>query len=236
VFASAVETVVPFRTPPEKVALATHFRSTWLTASLDGLKAKGHYARYIELLPARFHDPILHSIAGVWLPIDIAVAHYAACDALGLTQAEQLDMGREVLTRLKKTIFSLAFRAARDIGVTPWTMLKLLPGQFEREVRGGRAASFDSAPRTLGSSSSAFRSARARTRAPGCAASRTDCANRFVRRSIARSYATSRDLRRSPIASPGRRRAAPRHVTCAFTVLRSSPVRRATSSYEGCRA
>lgn len=146
-FASAVETVVPFRTPPEKVALATHFRSTWLTASLDGLKAKGHYARYIELLPARFHDPILHSIAGVWLPIDIAVAHYAACDALGLTQAEQLDMGREVLTRLKKTIFSLAFRAARDIGVTPWTMLKLLPGQFEREVRGGACGVFRLGPK-----------------------------------------------------------------------------------------
>jgi hypothetical protein len=147
VLAGAEEVVVPFRVGPGKVSVATHFKSTWLTASIDGLKARGHYARYAELLAARHRETILHAIAGVWLPMEVAQAHYAACDALLLTQAEQVAMGREVLSRLRKTIFSLAFRAARDIGVTPWTLLKLLPAQFDREVRGGACGVFRVGPK-----------------------------------------------------------------------------------------
>jgi len=141
------EIVVPFRTPRGQVTPASAFRSTWLSASLDGLRSQGHFARYLEHLPSKHHDAILHSIAGVWLPIEIALAHYTACDALGLTQAEQVAMGREVLKRLRKTIFSLAFHAARDVGVTPWTLIKLLPAQFEREFRGGACGIFRMGPK-----------------------------------------------------------------------------------------
>jgi hypothetical protein len=141
------EVVVPFRMPRDQVTVATAFRSTWLSASLDGLKSHGHYPRYLQLLAPEHHDPILHSIAGVWLPIEIALAHYAACDALGLTQAQQVAMGREVLKRLRKTIFSLALHAARDVGITPWNLIKLLPAQFEREFRGGACGIFRTGPK-----------------------------------------------------------------------------------------
>jgi hypothetical protein len=141
------EVVVPFRMARQQVTLATAFRSTWLTASLDGLRSQGHFARYLELLSPRHRDAVLHSIAGVWLPMDVALAHYSACDALGLTQAAQVAMGREVLKRLRKTIFSLAFHAARDVGVTPWSLIKLLPAQFEREFRGGACGIFRVGPK-----------------------------------------------------------------------------------------
>ncbi len=141
------EVVVPFRVAREHVRPTTEFKSTWLTASLETIRARGHFDRYVGLLPEAYREPILHSIAGTWLPVDVCIAHYRTLNALGLPIAEQVAMGRGVLDRLQKTIFSLGFRAARDVGVTPWTMLKLLPAQFDREWRGGACGIFRVGPK-----------------------------------------------------------------------------------------
>jgi len=141
------EIVVPFRVPRDRVRPTSEFKSTWLTASLDTLRARGHFGRYLEHLPKTHHDPILNAIAGVWLPTDICYAHYRACDALGLSVPEQIMMGRGVLDRMQKTIFSLAFKVAREVGVTPWTMLRVLPAEFEREWRGGACGIFKLGPK-----------------------------------------------------------------------------------------
>jgi hypothetical protein len=141
------EVVVPFRVPRELVRPTTEFKSTWLTASLDTLRARGHFPRYLENLSPEHHDTVLNSIAGVWVPFEVCLAHYRACDALGLTTAEQILIGRGVLERLQKTIFSLAFRVAREAGVTPWTMLKVFPAEFERQWRGGACGIFQVGPK-----------------------------------------------------------------------------------------
>ena len=52
-----------------------------------------------------------------------------------------------VLARLQKTTFSLAFRVAREAGVTPWTMLKIFPAEFERQWRGGACGIFQVGPK-----------------------------------------------------------------------------------------
>lgn len=141
------EVVVPFRVPRETVRPTTEFKSTWLTASLDTLRARGHFARYLELLPREYHEPVLGSIAGVWIPAEVCYAHYRACDGLQLSVQEQLAIGRGVLDRLQKTIFSLAFRIAREVGVTPWTVLKTFPAEFERQWRGGACGIFQVGPK-----------------------------------------------------------------------------------------
>ena len=141
------DVVAPFRVSRELVRPTTEFKSTWLTASLETLRARGHFDRYLTLLPAENHEPILRSIAGVWLPFEVCLAHYRACDALSLTVAEQIAMGRGVLDRLQRTIFSLAFRVAREAGVTPWTMLKVFPAEFERQWRGGACGIFRLGPK-----------------------------------------------------------------------------------------
>jgi hypothetical protein len=141
------EVVVPFREARERVQPTTAFRSTWLTASLDALRAKSLFERYLENLPAEHHEPILRSVAGTWLPVVHAEAHYRACDALGLAVPEQVSMGRDVLARLQKTIFSLGFHAARDAGMTPWSMLKLFPSEFDRGWRGGACGVFRVGPK-----------------------------------------------------------------------------------------
>jgi hypothetical protein len=141
------DVVVPFRVARELVRPTTEFKSTWLTASLDTLRERGHFERYLAFLTPEHRDAIVGSIAGTWVPVDVCYAHYRACDALGLNVAEQLQMGRGVLDRLQRTIFSLAFRVAREAGVTPWTMLKIFPMEFERQWRGGACGIFRIGPK-----------------------------------------------------------------------------------------
>jgi hypothetical protein len=141
------ETIVPFRVPRHRIPMGTEFRSTWLTASLEIFRERGYFDRYLANLEPDYHEPILRSIAGVWLPDSICVAHYRAADALGLSVQEQLANGKAALQRLQKTIFSFGFHAAREVGVTPWTMLKALPKTWDREWRGGGIGIFKIGPK-----------------------------------------------------------------------------------------
>jgi hypothetical protein len=141
------EVIVPFPVPRDRVPMGTEFKSTWLSGSLGVVKAHGHYERYLERLPKQYHEPILHSVAGTWLPAIVAVEHYRAIDSLGISTPERIEWGKEITRRLQKTIFSVGFHAARDAGVTPWSMLKVFPVQFMREWRGGGTAVFKLGPK-----------------------------------------------------------------------------------------
>jgi hypothetical protein len=139
--------IVPFRVPRHQVRSTTAFKSTWLTASLDTLRSRGHFPRYLRNLEPEHYETILNSIAGTWVPVEVCLAHYRACDRLTLSVEEQIKIGRGVLDRLQKTIFSLAFRVAREAGVTPWTMLKVFPAEFERQWQGGACGIFQLGPK-----------------------------------------------------------------------------------------
>jgi hypothetical protein len=105
------------------------------------------FDRYLENLPRAYHEPILQSIAGTWLPVDICVAHYKAIDALGLAVTEQVQLGKEAIQRLQKTIFSMAFHAVREAGVTPFRILRSLPSAWDREWKGGGIAVWKVGPK-----------------------------------------------------------------------------------------
>jgi hypothetical protein len=68
----------------------TAVRNVLLQTSLDELKAKGHYDRYVQLIAPEMLEQIQTFLAPGWVPIEIAHAHYAACERLGLT-SEQTD-------------------------------------------------------------------------------------------------------------------------------------------------
>src|SRR3954470_3313458 len=82
--------------PAPLVREATQFRSTWLTSSLRALRERQLLDPYFAHLPRSLHETVRASVAGTWLPIDVALAHYEACDSLKLPLSEQLAMGREV--------------------------------------------------------------------------------------------------------------------------------------------
>jgi hypothetical protein len=140
------EVVLALAAPPEQIPAATLFRSTLVVASLQALRERGYYKRYDALL--RTHrEEILSVVGGAWLPMAIARAHYEACDALGLTKAEQFDMGHIVGDRARRSWFSSALKVARGVGATPWSIAPYLCKLHERTINAGGVAAYRLGPK-----------------------------------------------------------------------------------------
>lgn len=141
------EIVLPFPIERELVPIASQFRSTWLSSSLKGIRERGLLEKYLVFLPSIHHEPILHSIVGVWLPIEVAHAHYEACDRLELSDDEIYAIGAEIAERVHGTVLHTAVRLAKGVGVTPWTILPQLQRLWDRIWVGGGVAAFKLGPK-----------------------------------------------------------------------------------------
>lgn len=134
---SAKEIILPYPAPFDSLEPVTEIRSTLIASSLQSLKARGHFDRYSRLLAAEHRDTILHCIAGQWFPIAVGLAHYSACDRLGLSVAEQLDIGSDVSRRVHETFLGVLVKMAKGVGVSPWLVLGKGNQLFSRLARGG---------------------------------------------------------------------------------------------------
>jgi hypothetical protein len=132
---------------PTPVTMASRFRSSWLTTSVRAMKTRGLTERYLELLPPSFHDAVLHSEAGVWLPVDVATAHYTAMNALGLSEGEAVRIGAEVAERTQGIVIATMLRLARSVGVTPWAVLGQSTRVYDKSWVGGGMGVFRAGPR-----------------------------------------------------------------------------------------
>jgi hypothetical protein len=128
------ETILAF---PAPVVPARHARSTVLIGSQTGLRERGHFDRYVSHLPPAHRETLLTMVAGAWLPIDVAIAHYDACEALGLPPDQQVALGRTTFDKTAGTLLGTAFRMARESGVTPWTVFPFYQRFWERGYDGG---------------------------------------------------------------------------------------------------
>lgn len=108
---------------PKPLEATTAIRSTLITSSLDSLRARGLFERYEALQTSAHRETILKCVAGEWLPLDVGRAHYEACDALGLSQEQQIGIGKDVSRRIHDTFLALIVKMARGVGVTPWLLL-----------------------------------------------------------------------------------------------------------------
>jgi len=125
----------------------SQFKSTWIVSSQNALRSRGLRDRYLAQIDKRYREQLELAIVGTWLPIDVAVAHYTACDALGLSASEQLDMGRDVSRHLERTLLGTAVRVARQAGVTMWTPLGQLHRLWDRMFIGGGTAVYRLGPK-----------------------------------------------------------------------------------------
>jgi hypothetical protein len=130
------EAILAFPAPRGEIPEVTRYRSTWIVSSLQSLRERGHFERYDARL-ARHREAILDCVAAMWLPLDIAVAHYAACDELRLPVDEQVAMGRAVGARAQGSLLATAAKASRTAGVTPWTILPQFDRLWRRGADGG---------------------------------------------------------------------------------------------------
>jgi len=135
------EVVVPFGSPDSpSLGGASAVRSTLVTTSIQALRARGLYERYERRLSHARPEDVLMAVAGTWLPVDAAFAHYAACDALDLDVGQQLAIATDVGDRVHGTFLGRMLRMARSVGVSPWLALGQSAKLYDKLFCGGGIA------------------------------------------------------------------------------------------------
>lgn len=114
-----------------------HVKSTVICSSLASLRALGLFDAYRKLLAPVHADEVLSAIAGTWLPIDAGVAHYRACDALGLDRDAIVSLGTASIRRMQQSVFNTLGLLAQQVGADPWTILPAYPRLWNRHFDGG---------------------------------------------------------------------------------------------------
>jgi hypothetical protein len=131
--------LVPYPDTLEREPTATHCRSTLLVTSIQALKRHGHYDRYVRAIsPRHLQEIVSSSGAGVWIPIDVGVAHYAACDTLDLPPDEILALGGEVVHALQRTVIGSVLKSTTSgIGISPLAGIEKFASVRARSIKGG---------------------------------------------------------------------------------------------------
>ncbi|HEY8086833.1 MAG TPA: hypothetical protein VIF09_03290 [Polyangiaceae bacterium] len=122
---------------PTNATATRAVRSTVLLGSIATLREAGHYEAWAAALPSEHRDAILHAVAGVWLPLDTALAYYGACDSLRLSGDTVAKLGARTFDRIRGTLLGTVLRMANGAGVTPFTVMPHLQRFWDRAYQGG---------------------------------------------------------------------------------------------------
>jgi hypothetical protein len=135
------EEVLPFPAAHrDLVPPATHVKGTWLAASLRGVRNEGHEAAYLANLEPPYAAAILHAAYKEWIPIDVLIAHYAACDTLALPPFKLVALGVDATRHAQGSVVGMVAKLARSAEVTPWPVLAQLQRLWDRVIKGGGIA------------------------------------------------------------------------------------------------
>jgi len=115
----------------------TAVRNVMIQASLSELKAHGHYERYARLIDPSTLEQLLASVAPSWIPVDLALAHYAACERLSLTSDEFAAMGGGVGDRVQDTVLVSHAKKVRETNFDLWAAVDSLHRMWPRVFQGG---------------------------------------------------------------------------------------------------
>lgn len=114
-------------------------RGSLIISSLQALRELGHFDRYRTLLPAERRDALLGCTANSWLTLELAEQHYAACDALSLSEPATRAVGEAVSQRIMGTFLGTMMRSGRsvDAAPSPWIPLRQYGRICDRLLDGG---------------------------------------------------------------------------------------------------
>jgi hypothetical protein len=121
---------------PARLNPVRHVRSTLLMGTMTALKNAGHLEAWCRALPPAHRDVLLRAVAGTWIPADTAMAHYVACDSLGLSADVEAQLGGATFERVRGTLLGTMLRMVNSAGVTPWTLLAQLQRFWDRAYDG----------------------------------------------------------------------------------------------------
>ncbi len=120
-----------------EVRPCTAVRNVVIQSSLSQLQDAGYYERYLTLIDPDRLQALLSSFAPGWTPIELALAHYEACDKLGLTQEEHAKLGQRIGARLQETALVTAAKRSRDADFDLWNATGNLHRMWARLYQGG---------------------------------------------------------------------------------------------------
>jgi hypothetical protein len=115
----------------------TAVRNVLIQASLGQLKAHGHYERYTKLIEPNLLEQLLSRLAPGWIPLDLALAHYGACESLELGREDFEAMGEGVGERVQETMLVSPANKAREADFDLWQGLAALQRVWPRVFKGG---------------------------------------------------------------------------------------------------
>jgi hypothetical protein len=110
-----------------------------LRSTVQILARRGLYERYVAELAPEHRDTILATVPAVWLPFEVGMAHYEACDRLALSELEQASIGWETARRFHGPVIMTALRLAGSVR-SPWFGATLVHRNWARVWRGSAMA------------------------------------------------------------------------------------------------
>jgi hypothetical protein len=128
------EVVIPH---DPKAGPVSAVRNVLLQSSLGNLKASGYYDRYVQLIAPELLAQLLSSLGPGWIPVELASAHYEACENLMLSARELAKVGSQVGDRLQETALVSSAKKARDADFDLWEALSSLHRMWGRLYQGG---------------------------------------------------------------------------------------------------
>jgi hypothetical protein len=111
-------------------------------------QSHGYLDAYLARLTPQLRDRAFTITALEWIPLDEAMACYAACDAIELSRDEQREVGRYVSSQNNGAFIETLARLAGGLGVPPWVPLKSLDKVWRRSNRGGAVAVYKTSERS----------------------------------------------------------------------------------------
>jgi hypothetical protein len=132
---------------PPRIEPLREIRTTLLSASLMEVRARGFGDKYFEVIDPEHRETMQSMVAGGWTPLAVGMAHYAACDRLGLTSEQQFAMGHAIGARIQQSVLGTLVRLAKDSGATPWTIFSNIERLWDRMMRGSAIGIWETGPK-----------------------------------------------------------------------------------------
>jgi hypothetical protein len=119
--------------------IVTQVRGALIVSSLQTLRELNFMDAYLRHLPKVHHDDVLLALASSWLPARLALAHYGACEAMGLDESDLDAIGQHVSQRIMGTFLGTLLRSSRNLGAgaTPVIPLRQYHRLWDRLLMGG---------------------------------------------------------------------------------------------------
>ncbi|MBI2394384.1 MAG: hypothetical protein HYV09_32740 [Deltaproteobacteria bacterium] len=134
---------------PKPLVATTQVRSTLLCASMQSLRARGHFDAYLAELTEEQRAQAIAMTAGSWLPVQSAMVHYLACDRVVMSRDERLEIGAEVARRIQQSPLHVLVRLSREAGASPWSVLAYAEKLRAQSWQGGGVQILKTGPKDM---------------------------------------------------------------------------------------